>query len=510
MGTGILRHLAGWFLKYRYLLLSLILLVLMGVRSYNGLWVGDFWEHSSVLRELAARPLHPQHPQLQVDTPHAFYTPYHLAWALFSRFSTVDVIATLELAGIVNLALFLIGLWMFISSLKHNNRDGAAFYSLLLILLLWGARPWNYSGFYHLGTLGWVIPYPSTFAMAMAFIAMAINQQRLDRQRDLLLVPVFLIALVVLLTHQITFIFLALGLLAFSLRAPQGILVDLLKVGLALVLTFALAGSWPYYPFFQLLLGGTNVFHSGNQVMFQDVIFRVWPVLIGLPLLILAIQQNWRQPLIWMFTGLSLVYLFGWLTGAYSYGRVISYIALILQIIIAIFLAQWESKITSAGVPSPPSQAVFSGAILFLLVILTANSQLLPAFQGIALKTDDRYDRFQFLGSYTQRDDVILAPSGLNLFVPTFGGRVVDFDRPLAFVPDQAERKASVARFFTTQDSLVDRMETLKKYGVDYILLEKTESSNWSAMRSLIAPYAELVYRGKRYLLFSVNLAGLQ
>ena len=509
MGTDFLTRLSGGFLKYRYWLLSLALFVLMGLHSYNGLWVGDFWEHSSVIRELALHPLHPQHPQLLINAPHAFYTPYHLIWALFSRWTGVSAISTLELAGMINLWLLLTGLFWFISAFKPRNRDGAAFYSLLFMLLLWGSLAWNYSGFYHLGTLGWVIPYPSTFAIALTFFALAINQRRIDTGRDLLLLPVFLIAIVVLLSHQITFIFLALGLISFSLRAPGRLWVELLKIGGLLALALGLAAFWPYYPFIQLLLGGSAVFHASNQDMYQHVIIRIWPASIGIPFLVLEGWRDHRQPLVWMFAGLLVIYIIGGVSGAYSYGRVISYMVVILDLIIALYVARWETKITIGGQPLQRSQAFFSIGFSLVLVILAFQSFISPLTGSLKPQMTNRYARFQFLSSYTKPDDVVLAPAGLNLYVPTFGGKVVAFDRPLAFVPDQTQRQEAVNRFFDLKDSQSDRIQTLQQYGVKYILLEKTADSNWESLRTQVAPFTDLIYRGKRYLLFSIDPARL-
>jgi len=50
----------------------------------NQLWVEDFWEHSAVVRELSTHLLHPKHPQLLLDAPHPFYSPYAVMVALLA------------------------------------------------------------------------------------------------------------------------------------------------------------------------------------------------------------------------------------------------------------------------------------------------------------------------------------------------------------------------------------------------------------------------------------------
>jgi hypothetical protein len=502
-----LEKFAGWFLKYRYLLLCLILILLMGLRTNNGLWVGDFWEHSSVIRELATNPLHPKHPQLLSDAPHAFYSPYALALGIFSRFTKRSSIETLALAGMVNLVLFLVGLFLFMSVVAPHNRSGVAFYTLLLILLFWGAAPWNYSGFYHLSNLGYVIPYPSTFSMALALIALAMNQKRLQARRDLWLLPIFLIAVIVLLTHQITFLFLASGLVAMTLQAKGSFWIEALKMAGILLLAFGLSAFWPYYPFIKLVFSGSGVYHLENREMYHNVWIRTWPLLIGIPLLVVEARTNRRGPLVWMFLMLLGVYLLGAVTGAYSYGRAIAYLALILDTLMAIYLVKLEMKLSPAA--SPGKQMLFSIGFTALLIALTFKPLIQPMIGSLQPEIGDRYEKYYFLSQYTGQYEVILSDLNLSAMVPTFGGKVVAFYRPLAFISDQQERRSEVARFFSENATTEYSQKVINKYQVKYVLLEKTDSSNWEAIRARIAPFTELVYRGKRFLLFVVNTSKL-
>jgi len=211
-----MQKLAAWLLKYRYLCLSAVVFTLMCVSISKQYWVDDFWEHAAVIRELAAHPLHPQHPLLALDAPHALFTPYALFWGIFARLTHFSPIKTLSIAGIINCLLFLVGLYLFISAIAAKDRDGVAFYSLLFILLLWGPLAWNFSAFFHLRELGYILPYPSTFSMALAFMILAMNKRRIDTQREIWLLPIWLLSTLVLLSHQFTFIFLASGLLAMT------------------------------------------------------------------------------------------------------------------------------------------------------------------------------------------------------------------------------------------------------------------------------------------------------
>jgi hypothetical protein len=135
-------------LKFRYLILSLIVFALMCVSASKQYWAGDFWLHSAAVHELAYNPLHPKNPVLSLDAPNPDFSPYIMAWSLFSRVTQKSAIGTLSVAAAFNILLFLAGLYLFLSAIAPRERDGVAFYSLLFILLLWGSSAWNWSGFF--------------------------------------------------------------------------------------------------------------------------------------------------------------------------------------------------------------------------------------------------------------------------------------------------------------------------------------------------------------------------
>lgn len=498
-------RLADGFLKNRYWLLCGVVFILMVFRTDNSFWVGDFWEHSSVIRELATHPWQPQHPQLLIDAPHAFNTPYHLLLAWFSRLSGKSAVETLAIAGLVNLLLYFSGFYLFISTLDREKRRGLAFYGLLLTLLVWGMYAWNFSGFYQLYNLGFVIPFPSTFAMAISLWALWLNARRIETGRELLLLPIWLVAAFVLLTHSITFFFLAAGLAAFTWQSGQRFWGEILKIVALLLLAFGLAALWPYYPFLKLMLGESAVYHLSNRDLYQHLAVRTWPLWFGLPLLYLEFRRDWRRPLPWMFAALLAVYLLGWVTGAYSYGRVMSYLGILLQISMAGFLLKLENRLIEQRPAAPGRPALFSLGVTAALLLVTLPTQLIPVIKTVAPEDGNHLEKYLFLAEYTGQYEVILTDLPTSMIVPTFGGKVVAYDRPLAFVTDSAQRKADVLGFYDPQTSAAARWEILDKYQVKYILLEKKPEANWEAVRPLVAAYGDLIYRGKRFLLYQVT-----
>ena len=341
--------------------------------------------------------------------------------------------------------------------------------------------------------------------MAISLWALWLNARRIETGLELLLLPIWLVAAFVLLTHSITFFFLAAGLAAFTWQSGQRFWGEILKIVALLLLAFGLAALWPYYPFLKLMLGESAVYHLSNRDLYQHLAVRTWPLWFGLPLLYLEFRRDSRRPLPWMFAALLAVYLLGWVTGAYSYGRVMSYLGILLQISMAGFLLKLENRLIEQRPAAPGRPALFSLGVTAALLLVTLPTQLIPVIKTVAPEDGNHLEKYLFLAEYTGQYDVILTDLPTSMIVPTFGGKVVAYDRPLAFVTDSAQRKTDVLRFYDPQTSAAVRWEILDKYQVKYILLEKKPEANWEAVRPLVAAYGDLIFRGKRFLLYQVT-----
>src|SRR5262249_31176636 len=155
--------------RHRYWWLAAILFGAMLVQTVNQYWTGDFWEHAAVVRELARHPSAPRHPLFAVDAPHPFFTPSAVVASWLTRGTGVSPITALSILGLVNLICLIVAFYLFASAVLSPN---AAFWGLLFTLVLWGREPWRYSGFLHLGALGFVLPYPSIFAMWLMLLTL--------------------------------------------------------------------------------------------------------------------------------------------------------------------------------------------------------------------------------------------------------------------------------------------------------------------------------------------------
>lgn len=493
------------FLTQRFAILSVSVFVLMCLRTRNGVWVGDFWEHSAVVRELSTHLLHPQHPQLLLNVPHAFYSPYSVATALLSRALRLDVITTLSIVGLVNLGILLLGIRLFVFSLMPQHPTATAFYTLLLVLFFWGNYPWHYSGFFHIGALGSVLPYPSTFAAGLSLIALSVNLQRINLKRSILLVPIFLLAVIILISHPLSFLFLAVGLLSFSFDARDSLLSDMLLIAALLVASLLCVALWPYFPMLQFLMGESDVYHASNRVMYQAVLSRTWPSLLAIPWVISRMRSNLRCPLVLMLAILSGLYLYGALSGKYSFGRVISYIILLLHFTIAERFSLFESRLCVPHVPRWCQRLLFSTSVVICCLVLSWQAfektlrQSLPGQRS----TDAS---LLFLAKFTGQYDVVLSDLQTSWLIPTFGGKVVAARNPLAFVPDQKVRRSDLEHFFRRESTLGERQRIIEKYGAKYLLLRKETSADWQELRRSCLLLGQVDYEDEAFLLISLNL----
>jgi hypothetical protein len=283
----------------RLLTIAGILLFTLTIYATEAFWHGDFWEHSAVLVAITAQTNLLVHPILQLFAPHAFISPYSFLISEISIVTNLTSIDALALGGIVNFLLLCCGLAFWINSINKSSGSLSTFYALLTILFLWGANPWGYSGFFHYRVIADILPYPSTFALALTLIALSLNAYTAQRNSYLWKPIVFLLFWVVLLTHPLTAIFFAFGLIAQLWCVPKKLVLREVLLNAALgLLAVGAATLWPYYSIIELVLGAGDVYHPENKSMYVDVLSRIWPTLVALPFAAWALKDRRGQSIL--------------------------------------------------------------------------------------------------------------------------------------------------------------------------------------------------------------------
>lgn len=472
-------------------------MALLAARSRGDAWIGDFWIYVATVGELGARPFDPANPLFAEPYAFAFLSPWALVLGLAARTTGAAPVDVLVAQGVVNLVLLGAALYAFVA--VWTGRAAAAFYALLFVLFLWGSDPWLFSGFFHLRSLAYVLPYPSTFAAALALGTLAAFPRLSGAPRRWLplVVPVSALLFSV---HPVTALFLWVGLAASSLRAPRP-LRHWVALGAAAAGSFGLAMAWPLVPMRELWFGQLARVHEGNDSMYDDPLPRIAPALLGVPWLLLRLHRDRRDPLALCALGLALLVLYGGVSGQWSYGRLLSHAVLLLHVGLGDALAAAEERL--GRLPRGPLLARLVAPAMALL--LGAGSW--PAVKAIVHESRHLGDRrwLAFLEDRVGRDEVVLTDLDTCWYVPAFRGRVVAYPMQLPFVPDHAQRLAAVARFFEADASERERREILARYRVAYLLVPKHHFPDRPELVSALTALGTAAHAGAEYELVDVR-----
>lgn len=486
---------------FRYHIVAAVLFLLVLINPINQDWHYDFAEHAAVVRELQTQPSDPQHPILLVDKPHPFYSPYSLLVGLIARTFGTPSYNTLSYVGLLNAIFLFIGLFIFVKRLFPNRYRATAFYSLIFILLLWGPLTWDWSGFFHIRVFKYILPYPACFASALMFVIWAAQIRNTEKASWLRWLGIWVGTLVILLTHPTTAIVTFIGLLGLAggmNKTLQSAAIHVVLTGVMIVLAFAATKLYPYYSFLGLLSNQSPDFHEDTKVMYENVLIRVFPfIILGIVALIPRLKKNWRDPLALVTVGLLFIYAYGYISGSWGYGRIISHVAIVLQITFAGWVAGVEQRL-----PKMPLKLAPMGASLVVGVLL--------AFPGIkdflrsSFKPESPlYESYAFLNNYTSQYDVVLTDLENSWYVPAIGGKVVASKHPVYWVDDYIDRRKDLETFFLSGTNNSFREELLTKYGADFVLIDK-EKYNQPNLTESIGSLGNKVYEDEKFTLIEI------
>ena len=289
----------------RYLILISILFYKFVFAATTTTQYGDFWEHSAAIQALLGNLYEPTHPFFALKASHAFVSPYSVLIASLAALTQTTAINALTAMGLVNFCVLAYSVKAFYSSFIKSSQSvkaqACAFYAFLLILFLWGSNTWGYSGFLNFSLMADVLPYPSTFALALSLLGLSLGFTRSTRFSFFYSALTYILFWFVLLTHPLTSIFFAVGLICqlWSAHASQRQNKILVGICLGLLAIYA-ATLWPYFSIIALIFGAGDVYHSENHGMYLDVLSKIWPTLIALPFAAWALKDRVGQSILLM------------------------------------------------------------------------------------------------------------------------------------------------------------------------------------------------------------------
>jgi hypothetical protein len=500
----------------KFILLVLVCISGFAIQATSAVFYGDFWEHAALIVGLTQNLSPSDHPIFNRVAPHAFLSPYALLIACLAFVFDLSPINALASAGPVNFCLLTLGLYFFIAALDKGFAVSATTYALLAFLFLWGSHPWGYSGFFHYRVIADVLPYPSTFALALTLIALSINFYAAQRNSYLWKPIVFLLFWVVLLTHPLTAIFFACGLTAQLWCVPkkQALREILLNAAFGLLAVGA-ATLWPYYSIIELASGAGDIYHPENKSMYVDVLSRIWPTLVAMPFAAWALKDRRGQSILLIILMLVGIYVFGGMTEKYSYGRVISIIMILMQILIAIGLVRLEVSAT-ARLPALRFivPTVLFGSLLYFSMpwLISTSTRALTVANSIRLgrpiSNQHSYKELLFLEQQVGARSVVLSDINTSWIVPSIRGKVVGALHPQAFVPDQKQRFDDVNTFFDVATNFGQQLAIAKKYHADFLLLNKERTPNYQNLLEHFTTEdrGQVTYTSDKYILIKLSL----
>jgi hypothetical protein len=477
--------------------------IVVTIHAAHGHWIGDFWEHSAMVRELITHPVRPRHPLLLVDAPHAFANPYALVVALCCRLAGVSSVTGLAAASLVNLLMLFVALRMFVRRFASAQPEAVSFYLLLFMLLLWGWEPWEFSGFYHVNALNHTLAYPSACAFWMSLLLLALNGKRMAERRPGLLLLIVPMSTFVLLVHPPVFLFVAAGLAAMALDARERRYEIVTSIS-ALAIAFAVALTWPFFPVWQLLTGGSAAFDANNAAMYSQPLLRTFPAIIGIPLIIREARRTRRWSMAAWVAMLLGLYAFGFVTARYNYGRVIFFVVFLLQFEIAKLVAQLESRLDARG--PARSWPLVTGVSVVAGMLLSAGSLVRAARDTLwGPRTDAGY---AFLLRGVSQYDVMMADLRTGWIAASFGGKLVSAQHPLAFISEreQQTRRGDVKAFFDGASSQAERQRILARYRVAYLFAPRRSAADSTVVsEDALRAFGTVTHEDARFLLVRLD-----
>jgi hypothetical protein len=463
-------------------------------------WLGDFWHHLAFVRAIADAPLSRANPFTGHGTLAIPYWPYNAFLAWVSHATGLAPIHTPAAMGTVNLALFCAGVYRF--SNRFLGGSASPSIALLCLLTLWGSKPWVFSGMFHLGSLFWVAPYPSTFAGGLSLLALS-GYLKSDSLRPAPFAGYTAVATLVLLIHPITFLFYSAFVCALAIPGPANTALrrgalTLLQLGIAA----GMALIWPFFPLRELIGAGNYTADPTALVIYEDVLARCWPALAGLAVLVGRLRRDPRDPLGLTFLALLFLYVYGYTVGAWNYGRGIAYMALLLQMSVAGWLA---SRITGESPRTAWLQRPFAWCCVLVLCGLLGLGGWTQARKIGPTADLSAYANLKFLERYDPRGVLLLSDARTSKTLVGFGFRVVAFGVPPFFGAEYESRTADLDTFFADGTPSAERSRILEKYGAGGVVLNKNKGVVWEQIvAGLQASGANVLFQNSQFVLIGI------
>jgi hypothetical protein len=478
----------------------------------------DYWEHTAVLRSLITDPWHPRHPLVVTDAGSPRFGPHFLLVALVARIVHFGPIDAMALASVLNALLFVVGIFVFFRLYFADRR--ASLYGLVVMFGTWLAGAPHFSNVYKLSVFYSVAGDPSSAALALTLLglALAVRLLRDERQRPGLLALSAVTWAYIYLTHPLTAMMSLTAAVLLAATEPGVSRRRRLWVAAMVPAGILLAVLWPYYPALGMVMKGTaaRVSHRvanagadhGELHRFYSPSY-LWQIS-GFALLAVPCFGYFvvvRRHLFLVLGTLAMLAIF--IVSAFidiPLGHRFVLLAMFFLQIGVVFLLL---ALTPRARPLPswathPSlrllAAAATGALLLFLVVsnVRAAEKRFGEFRGGTSHTVRLSRR---IGQLVGTDGVVLGDAQTCWSVPTFGPRVVALHHGNPLVPDTRERRLAVRGFYGHGMSDAERARVIERYHVTHVLFTGRQAGPAERFSEQRGTLHELPYGGRLYAL---------
>ncbi|WML80709.1 hypothetical protein [Streptomyces sp. VNUA74] len=439
--------------------LVLLLLVLVVVRLP---WIGDLGMHAATLQRLRHDLLHPGNPLVDADTPSPYYSPWTVPLGWLAGVTGFSVFTVLRIGAVVSLAVLVWGVWRYARTL--SARPAVPPLALLALVLLWGTTEFSWSGFLGLHSLALTVAYPSVLALGLAFHLWT----WLTRARGWgAWLGCGVLWAVILLVHQYSGIVASLGALAVVIGARHAGRRVWARVAGGLALGVAVLWVWPYYDIFALFGAGDGM-DEVHRSLYRDLWARYWLVLVGVAALVVRWRRDRRDVLVLFFALGLLVFAAGWVSGHWSWGRVLPAVVIPAQLAVAVEVGETGRRVW-AGVLGVALVVGVWGQVGVLG--FAVGREALPGV--LAERYREPWEGYGWITPWVGYGDVVMAREFPSRLIPATGAYTVAPGYTDFFLDDEGERVGAVRRYFSVGVEGVSgsvRRGIEREYGVRWVV----------------------------------------
>jgi len=459
-------------------------------------WGADAWEHHRAVLALTRHLWKPGNPTYASDVPSVRYSPYALTWALVARATGISAYSALSAAAVVNTILLVLGVWLLLGA--FGERAGAAAV-LIVMVSLYGGAP-GYANSYALADLPWHQVNPSAFSFALTLAAWSIFRRigfhPAGARRGLGWMAVTILAAVAMLDHPMTGTFAVIGLFVIAMIAPAAVRWRMIAMASAATVCVALLClAWPWYSFLAALTWRQDRAYWFNRAVLRLTLTQ-WTapaMLCGL----FAIPLRDR-PLVRTCLAGAVIAVAAGLYAVVARSPVPARFPLpgliYLHLAIGVFVHEtgilrpstWPARLravtgAASEAAQPLLQIVVAAMLVYCLVpqliSIAAEPHLGRVYVAKILGRKDRQQRLrQELAELLRRvgeNDVVLSDPQTSWLIPSVRGRIVAAIHYELFIPDQPQRMSDVENFFSADSTPSRRIELVKRYHVNWIVLDR-------------------------------------